>query len=190
MADEEKKGIELPIDGWVRGGTTSLAHDQQVARERAEAEQRRAVQDRQFALARNKPNEARLNSMNLGGTDTHATVVLGIKHPKDNQVLDWIVCELSTQPRDDGDVELVLGMACPRCAQKNPQDANFNFRQSHRMFWLDTKRAGQLWINPADTSEVVTLAGTITTKEWIPCPGLGCPLKFRIDDSILYVERK
>jgi hypothetical protein len=189
MSDEAKKEIEL-VDGWVRGGTTSAAHDREQARLKADAERRRAVQDKQFALANQSPGEARLSSLDLGSKNAHATVVLGIKHPKDNQVLDWITCELITQPRDDGDVELVLNMACPSCAQRDAQNAQFKFAQSHYMFWLDTKDAGQLWINPAEPSEVFTLAGAITTKEWIPCPGLGCPWKFRIDKSILYMERK
>jgi len=190
MVDEAKKDVELPMGGWVRGGTTSAAHDQEMARQKADADHRRAVQDQQFALANQKPNEARLNSLDLGSKNAHATVVLGIKHPKDNQVLDWISCELITQTKDDGGVELVLNMACPSCAQRDAQNAQFKFAQSHHLFWLDTKDAGQLWINPADPSEVLTLAGTITTKGWIRCPGLGCPWKMRIDKSLLYMERK
>jgi len=188
MADDKDKN-EAPLV-WVRGGTTSSAYDNQQARLKAEAEARRAIQDRQFALAKERPVEARVNTLDLGSKQHHAAVVLGIKHPKDNQILDWIQCELITQPKDDGDVELVLNMACPRCFRHDAQNANFKFAQSHRMFWLDTKNAGELWIDPTDPNNVITLAGTITTKEWIPCPGLGCPLKFRIDKSILYVEHK
>jgi hypothetical protein len=187
--------------GWVKGGTPTSAHERQIAKQDFDAEQRRKLLDAQVGATQTGklpdalrapgmdggPGVARMNSLRLGGRD-HAAIVLGVRHPKDNQILDWITCELSAEPKPDGTQELVLVLACVRCIKtlgKHSQRSQMTIRQSNRMFWLDQRRAGEIWVNPKDKNEVYTLAGTITTNDWITCPNEGCGWRFKIDDSIV-----
>jgi DNA-directed RNA polymerase subunit RPC12/RpoP len=213
--------LDAPMAAWVKGGTTTLKYDLDQEREHAEAEARRDAQDAQQQIVRQNPTEARMHSMKLGGRSTSTMIVLGIRHPKDNQILWWQTCELSMQPNDElhcmqcghhweptgthagltacpkcqsqmlkhvhHDPELVLQMVCMRCWQRGVRmdKAQMQIRQSHRMFWLNEKRKGELWVNPDDPTEVVTLAGTITTEGWVKCSGLGCTWEIAIDDSVV-----
>jgi hypothetical protein len=197
MADDEKPAkpaepsrIEAPMI-FIRGGTTTGAHDNMMAKQRADTDKRRAEQDAQFEATRRDPLSARMHSMKLGGQD-HPKVVLAIKHPKDNLFLDWIVCEVIQH----GPEELILNMACPQCHAKNPgHEPDFKIHQSNRKWWLDPNPpkwmrdvgADRIWLNPRDQSTVV-VAGSVTTEDWIRCPGLGCPWVFKIDDSVVHTK--
>lgn len=201
----EKKEIEAPADAWVKGGTTSLRHDTQEQKEHAEAETRRQAEIERRKIVAANPQEAKSYSMDLGSHQNHAVVVLCLKHPKDNRVLDWIICELTQVATVSGDSELALNMCCPRCIftlNRHPEKSQFMIRQSNRMFWLDSRTrmqrrdnptsgwsgaAGELFVNPqAPEDGPVTIAGTITTQDWITCPHLGCGWRCKIDDSIVY----
>ncbi len=203
---DAKRTIEAPMGMWVKGGTPTSAYEKQLQKEDYDAEQRRKLQDAQAQAARTGklPDQlatrelaagtagvGKLSSMRLGGSKSHASVVLALKHPKDTTIQDWIICELSQQPAADGKPELVLIMACPRCIKtlhRHPQRAQMTIRESNRKFWLDTRRAGEIFSNPEDRNEVVTLAGTITTDGWITCPHLGCGYRFKIDDSVVHSQ--
>lgn len=199
----EKKDLVVPRNAWVKGGTTTGAYDRQVAARTFDAEVRRKQQDAEIRaqqtgvlpehlqskeLHGDAPGNAKLNSMRLGSSHGHAAIVLGLKHPKDNQILDWITCELIVQPD-----ELILNMACPRCAASGEkdrvQDQNIKIHQKNRMFWLDTRRQGEIWVNPLDANEHFVLAGTITSQDWMTCPNRGCGWRFKIDDSVVYTDR-
>lgn len=197
-----KKEVELPQMVFVKGGTTTSGHDRLKAEQFADAERRRNQQASQMAAGRtgvlpqhlrnqdlngDAPGIGRTSSMKLGGRE-HASIVLSLKHPRDSTVLDWIMCELSVQPDAYGKPELMLILACPRCISRGVRmgDAQIKIVQSNRMFYLDERRAGEIWVNPEDVNEVVTLAGTITTNDWCHCPQ--CDWVFRIDDSIVYTK--
>lgn len=182
--------IELPIDMFVKGGTTRSSYDALLASQKADADRRRAIQDSKFRAAKADPTSARMMSMKLGGQSASAMVVLALKHPKDNVFLDWILCEVIQHGED----ELVLNMACPRCHAKNPgNEPDFKIHQSNRSWWLDPRPprwmrdigTDRIWLNPKDQS-TVTVAGSVTTQDWIRCPGLGCTWTFKIDDSVVY----
>jgi hypothetical protein len=179
----EEKKIEAPVSGWVKGGTTSLAWDNEQARLKAEAEQRRRQEDERQRIARENPAEAHINELKLGGRNSHASIVLELKHARDNEVINYVVCELIVE--DDGN--LVLNMACPKCADRGIGD-NFKISQKNRRFELDTRRQGELWVNPRPPHDTATLAGAITLMEWVKCPNLGCVWKFIIDDNVLRME--
>ncbi len=187
MADDEAKPA-APAAPMVftKGGTTSSSHDLLMAKLRADTNERRSVQDQQFAAAKTDPLSARMHSMRLGGQQSSAMAVLAIKHRKDNMILDWVVCEIL----DQGD-ELVLNMACPACHARNPgHEPDFKIHQSNRKWVLDPKPprwmrdmgSDHIWVNPRDQSTVV-IAGSVHCDEWIKCPGLGCTWVFKIDDS-------
>jgi hypothetical protein len=177
---EEKKEIELPMSSFVRGGTLTSAYEKQLAFAKADAEARRAKEDERQRLVQAHPDNAHQYQASLGGHRQHAAVVLVVKHRKDNVDLDYIICELIAQ--DDG--TLMLVMACPSCAQRGIAD-NFSIKQANRHFELDVRHQGELWVNPKDTREIVTLAGKINLTEWTRCPNLGCSYRFKIDNSVL-----
>lgn len=203
------KPVELPMAGWVKGGTTSARHDEQVARQRADAEYRRAEEDRRRALARDNPlddvarvmqtgNAIRQREMQLGG-DSYAQVVLGVKMPKESELVFLQTAELFSPM---GDSELMLQMCCMRCIYRfgrTMSEAQTRIRQSHRDFSIDQRKrdqrkpnpllgicAGDIWVNPEDPNEVITVAAMVTTHGWQTCDALGCGWQFRIDDSIIY----
>lgn len=196
MADDEKPAAgavshDAPMV-FVKGGTTTSAYDAMIASQKADAERRRGIQDAQFKATREDPLAARMNSMKLGGQQSSAMVVLAIKHAKDQLFLDWIICEVIQHGPD----ELVLNMACPSCHAKNPGiEPDFKIHQSNRRWHLDPRPpkwmrevgSDRIWMNPKDQSTVL-VAGSVTTDDWIRCPGLGCTWVFKIDDSVIYTK--
>lgn len=180
----------------VRGGSTTSAYDKQLATQREDTRKRRAAHDQMKAMKRVDPQGTVLKTHALGGQQSHASIVLALKHPKDNEILDWMVCELSQQGSEEG-AELVLVMCCPRCVFKlgrPPGEAQFHIQQSNRRFYYTPSPPkwngdnGHIWRNPKDPNEVVTLAGTIDMPEWGYCPQLGCRWRFTIEDSIIYTR--
>lgn len=194
---------------WVKGGTTSARYDEQLARERADADKRRAQEDQRKQLARDNPlddmqkvmrtgNVVSQRELNFGGPN-HAQAVLGVKHPKDNQILNWQVCELVLEM---GSEDVALCLVCMRCIYtlgRSMQQAQTKILNSHRAFSLDQRTrqerkpnqhlgfcAGDAWINPEDPNEVVTIAAMVTTHGWQTCAALGCGWRFLIDDSVIH----
>jgi len=187
---------------FVKNGVTSTKHDRWMAHKQADAKRRRAEEAKKFEIAAKSPHEARIRQESLGG-QKHPCAVLGIRHPKDFEVMDWMVCEITQQATPDGkDVDLMLMMSCPRCIRsynRPPDDCIMHIRQSNRMWHLDQRTketrqpnpilhtcAGELWVNPEDKSEVIIVAGMVTTDDWCKCPI--CSWEFKIDDSIVYTR--
>lgn len=168
----------------------------------ADAKKRRAEEDAKLAAAQANPMEAKVYQRKLGGRREHPVAVLGIRHPKDHLILDWMVCEITQQTTLDGKLDLMLMMQCPRCIRtyhRPPDETIMHIRQSNRMWHLDQRKkgeravnpimqtcAGELWVNPEDKSEVVIVAGMVTTDDWCRCPL--CDWQFRLDDSIIYTR--
>lgn len=171
--------IENPMTAWMRGGTMTSAYEQQLARQKAAAAEARRIEDSKRVAAEQNPHEAKQYKRVIGGNKHYAGIILEVKHPKDNVVLDYISCELTMGP----DEKLVLVMACYRCFMRTGEASNLTIRQGHRHFELDTRRQGELWVNPKNPNEIVTLAGTINLTERVTCPG--CGMVFVIDDSVV-----
>jgi uncharacterized protein YbaR (Trm112 family) len=169
------KSLSLVYDG-----TSSSAQDLADAKLKAEGKQRRAELDGMRDIAARRPGEARLYENSLSG---NAHVVLEAKR-KDGSVLDWLVCDLSTTASPSGEQELMLVVPCPVCnCERGRVGEMMTIRQSNRMFSLDTRKAGKLWVNPNCPTEVYVLAGTITSHERFQCGR--CQSHYRIDDSVL-----
>lgn len=180
-APEPQRVIENPMMSWIRGGTISSAWQAQLDEQAANAKAARDLEDAKAAFAE-RSDEARVHKKVTGGNKAFAGIVLELRHPKDKTtVLDYVECELHVL--EDG--SLALQMCCPFCYARNGTTDNFMIRQSHRHFELDTKRQGELWVNPKNRQNIVTLAGTINLTEQVTCPNLGCGKRFVIDDSVL-----
>lgn len=166
----------------VHNRTTTAAHDAMKARERAEADRRRAHSDRQKAIASANPREAHLFTHSLGGVGTHASVVLKIPH-KDGSTRSWETCELSVESDD----VLKLVVVCPSCIfrhNRSQADSQLTLTSNHRRFALDTRGAGNHWIQRDEAGiavQVVQLAGAIQTIDRQTCPV--CHFVFHIEPS-------
>lgn len=197
------KSITAPMNSWVRNGSTSGAHDRMMQAKLADANKRRAEEDAKFAQAAKDPKHARIRQQKLGGRKDHPCAVLGIRHPKDHSINDWMICEITQQTTPDGKgVDLMLMMQCPRCIRtyhRPPEETIMHIRQSNRMWHLDSRTkaarapnpimhtcAGELWANPEDKGEVVVIAGMVTTDDWCHCPL--CDWTFKIDDSVVHTK--
>jgi len=166
-----------PLD-IVHNATTSSLHDEMKARERADAEKRRAHLDKQRAVVKQNPREARLYSHNLGGVHTHASVVIKVPW-KDGSTKTYITCELSVDHEG-----LTLITVCPSCVYRHHRpvaESQLTMRSWHRRFSLDSFGEGELWVNPQNPAEVIQLAGTIETHEVQTCPD--CHYRFQIEKS-------
>lgn len=204
-------------DIFVRGGTATTAWTNELKRRALDAEERRRVesQRRELAAKPQKNGVVRRHTMQLGGRNSHASIVLGIKHPKDTTILDWMVCELSFQgdARSQSSVssivtapenpEFLLVMVCPACLSRgvHPQWAQMTVQSKHKRLLFEPGRVpkwmsgegnfnknNNIWVNPKDPNEVITVAGSVTVDERCRCDAEGCSYSFKIDDSILYGE--
>lgn len=157
-----------------------MKHDMLKEREYAESERRRAEQDRKRAFAQANPTSSHIFNKSLGGVGTHAAIVIKLMH-KDKSTLSFMTCELSA----DGDNgELALIVVCPSCLFRHGRrmgDCQMTIRSTNRAFSLDQFGQGELWVNPENRSEVVTLAGTIETHGPVKCPV--CHFKFELEKS-------
>ncbi len=173
------------MTSFVRGGTVSTAYENDLNAKRADAERRRAAQDQQAATAKRDPTGARLQTVaDLGSKKNHAAIVLEIRN-SDGKAEEFMTCELNAG-RGDDPTELILVMCCPSCARRVGSDeSQFHFSNKHKKFELDTRRQGELWVNPNNPAEFLRLAGTIQLTEAVTCPGLGCGWRFKIDSSVI-----
>lgn len=191
------------LTAFVKGGVTSTKHDNWLAKKLADAKRRRAEEDAKFKAAAKNPQHARIHQNKLGGLKNHPVAVLGIRHPKDHSIQDWMVCEITQNTEAaEGVVDLMLMMQCPRCIfthHRPPEETIMHIRQSNRMWHLDRRTkaerspnpimricAGDLWVNPEEKGEVHIVAGMVTTDDWCHCPI--CDWVFKIDDSIVHTK--
>lgn len=191
------------VTSFVKNGSTSGRHDAWMKKKLADAKKRRDAEDKKFAIAAANPKEAKIRQQKLGGQKGHPVAVLGLRHPKDHSIQDWMVCEITQQTSESTDqIDLMLMMQCPRCILtygRPPEETIMHIRQSNRMWHLDrrTKKerapnpimhlcAGELWVNPEDKNEIFVVAGTVTTDDWCHCPL--CDWTFKIDDSVVYTK--
>lgn len=165
----------------VRNRTTTQKHDEMKARERADAERRRAELDQKRALTK-KERGAKLHTHALGGTQTHPSIVVKLIH-KDGSTADFETCELSVDI--DG---FTLILVCPVCLFRHNRpmdDCQITLRSWHRRFELVRTHEGKTWVNdkppPGMPNDVVLLAGAIQTVDVQTCPV--CSGKFHLEPS-------
>lgn len=174
--------IENPMASWMRGGTMTSAYELQLKQQEHEAKKARALEDSRRKAAEQNPDNAKQHKHVVGGNKAFPGIVLEVREPRDNKVLDYIECELTAQ--EDGSLALII--ACFSCYQKTGRNEQLTIRQNHRHFELDLRRSGELWVNPKNPQHIVTLAGTIHLTEAVSCPV--CAVRFVIDNSVVRVR--
>lgn len=184
--------LDLPLMSFVKGGTTTSAHDRAQAEQTADAEARRAVDD-QYKLLAKKPIEE-------GGGIIHGGPLSG---QKDQAYVELIYCGRSGEPLYEfgelvrcladvvmvGDTELAVVVVCIRCKKRGvPLDrCQMRVRQSNKHFELSSKRAGELirWDEVSASGSIVPCiyksAGTIVESEKFRCDQ--CGWQAVIDDN-------
>lgn len=178
-----ERSVSVPMTSFVRGGSVTGAYEQQQKEKRAAAEKRRAEEAARQKVAARDPN-ANISTTKLGGASSHAAIVLTSHMNSDGKAEEFIVCELTVDRDNPGGLMLIV--CCPFCAVRHGSDeAQMTIRSSHRKFELDTRRQGELWVNPKQPTEFVHLAGTIHLTDAVTCPGQGCAKRFKIDDSVI-----
>lgn len=173
--------VSVPMTSFVRGGgTITSAYEQQLQAQQADAEYRRAEEEKRRQATLIDPN-ARLSTTKIGGTKSHAAIVLEWRN-SDGKAEEFITCELMVDDKDEAGLQLVL--CCLPCShQRGMAQSQMTLRSKHRGFELDTRRQGEIWVNPNNPEEFVTLAGTIHSTEAFKCPV--CSQAYRIDNSVL-----
>lgn len=169
------------MTSFVRGGTISSRAEYEIQQKRHDAETRRDAEAERHRIARTDPLQARMRVADLGSKQNHAMVVLEFRN-SDGKAEEFITCELTADREDP--TKLRLCMCCPTCALRvGSSEANFGFDNKHKKFDLDTRRAGEIWVDPI-SHEPIVLAGTIFLHEVVTCP-LNCGWRFKIDNSVV-----
>jgi len=145
-------------EGFVKGGTTSSAHDALMALRKADEEQRRRVDD----LEKQKVQQAGLHA-GLGDeiasryshqfTD-HPEIAVGyvplmfmgangkeVEHYGTGDIV------LPDDPKFEG--ERMLMLFCPKCIDRGvlPSHCLIHVRQSNRKWYLDERKAGEMFVD-------------------------------------------
>lgn len=194
MSEDEKSEPGSAMDGFVfvKGGTSTSRYDNEMARRRADADNRRVGQDQMGAIGQRgvRPGEAARLGSNRFLTETTPRVVLLYRN-KDKTVRQECISELvEVESKEQGRLDRLFVMVCPRCVARGvPQgESQVIVRSSHRKFYLDDSEGKKNQIvvvrdpisgHPAP----VLIAGTIYCEEILRCNNYNCDWAVKIADS-------
>jgi hypothetical protein len=176
----------------VKGGTSTSAMDRENEWRRHDAEKRRQHQDSLYRIrdqAAQRGDAVRLGSHSFVNQDS-PRLVLRYLNP-DGTIRQEAISEL-TMPAVEGavgptpELDMMFTMVCPRCVARGvPQgNAQMMIRNSHRKFFLDTRKQGVVRVQFSwGMHQDVLVAGTVTVQDLIRCDNVNCDFRCRIDDS-------
>jgi len=184
---EEPTIMGVPMTTFVRGGGTStMANDKQIHEIEADANRRRAAQDkeRQAAAIPIEDGGAKLYSHSAGTPQETAKVLLEYVTPGGEP---WLVNGEPVQCLADVEVDtsssdpsknLMLRIVCPRCRAKDIPSGQCQLlvRQAHRKWFLDTRGQGEMLMFQG---QPYYSAGLVMDSEKLTCPA--CQWTCRID---------
>lgn len=188
------RGVVAPV-GLVKGGSTTARFDRSVLREEQRAERARDGERSRRAAqgVYQTPKGMVHSSLAEHSTMSRETprVVLNFLN-RDKTIRQQCICEVLAAPAPDGSVSLSVTMVCPRCVARGiPQgQAQLIIRDTHRKFWIDDKRKGQIEevISPGEATEFIVICGTMTAKDRIRCAHHNCDFACRIDASNVFED--
>lgn len=194
MSEDEKSEPGSAMDGFVfvKGGTSTSRYDNEMARRKADADTRRAGQDRMGEIGQRgvRPGEAaRLGSQRFLNETTPRIVLLYLN--KDKTVRQECISELiEVESKEQGRLDRAFTLVCPRCiARAVPHgEAQMMVRSSHRKFHLDDREGKKNQVvvvrDPYTGAPVpVLIAGTIYCEEILRCNNYNCDWAVKIADS-------
>ncbi len=175
--ESEHKIFGVPVDAFVRFGTTSSGHDKLMAQRQAEEEQRRAEDDadrervKKKGLGAGDPNE--IATQYSHEFTEHPEIMRAFvplqylsRGPNPRVVLEG-VGDIIMPQNPQFENELALMIFCPRCKERlHAAHCIITIRQSHRYWELDKRGAGELFIWEG---EPLRSAGTVMDSEKFTC---------------------
>lgn len=172
----------------VKGGTTSSRYDQQIKLKEADAERRRQIQDQREQRAQNLVGEdgsiATLGSHRLINGASPRLVLQYLN--RDRTVRQECISEITQiEGKDPGTLDTMFSLVCPKCLERGlPQGESQLFvKDSHRKFFLDTKKAGVQVVEYGYMKQIVHICGTVTVNDVIRCSNYNCTWAVQIADS-------
>lgn len=185
MAEDTKQSPVLAPMGLVRGGTTSSRYDQCIAERTADAEARRAHEDRIAAAVEGGEEGviARVGACNFV-TAISPKLVLQYMN-RDGSVRQECLSEITMYPVADGTLDLMFTLVCPKCLERGlpSGECQVMVRNSHRKFHRDERKKGVIVVETVDGPLVVHRDCTVTCDDIIRCSNVYCNWAVRIDDS-------
>lgn len=170
-------------EGIVYRGTTTWGHDQQIARETHEAEERRRAADWEKQRVAMDGAKVWTNKLSEHGQIPKAYVLLAYltragealyDHAEPVMCLADVVIIDPSKPED-----LTLILVCPDCKTRLPQDhCQIQIRQSNRRWHLDVSTAGELIMFEGTAYRS---AGSVMDSERFKCSQ--CGWQARIDKN-------
>lgn len=186
--------MAMPLDVFVKGGTTSSRHDRHMAWMQDDARRRRAEADAERKVARahnyklgNRDNVASLFSHEF--TDhpevTKAFIPLAYMSLNGKEVDFYGMGDIFMPQDPKTQNELALMLFCPKCVERFPADqCIITVRQSNRYWELDRRKAGQVFIDPDGIAQ--HSAGEVMDSEKFHCPR--CSWAACIDKNKVYTR--
>jgi hypothetical protein len=181
----------------VKGGTTTSAYDRDMAKRRADAERRRAIQDGQAAVARRGPTRdqggfslGRFGSARMITEDSPRLVLFYMN--KDKTVRQECKSEVTfyEHPTNPGEMDTMFAMVCPRCLERGVAqgESQMLVKSAHRKFWIDERTKGAVVAlrDPWGNLDPVIICGTVTVQDVVRCNNYNCDYAVRISDSKVY----
>ena len=193
---EPRKIAGVPLDVFVKGGTTTSTWDNEQKALAAQSEQLRAHQDAQRAeVARAQREGGAITSLVSMPLATAGNPKVIIEYVYGDSALNReCMGELTEMPHPEkpGEKDLAIIIVCPHCLRRTGRQdqSQLMIRNSVRPFsirWAtesDYPQDKRHWVNPLDGS-FHHVAGLVTTHDRIKCDALGCTFRFRIDGSRL-----
>lgn len=176
---DSPKAFGVPLDVFVKGGTTSMRHDRHMAAMSADVKKRQAEADEEKRLAR-EHNIAKGNMNDIASLTSHeftdhpevecAYVPLMYMSPNGKEVDHYGVGDIVMVQDPKMQDELALMIFCPKCRERGlpAWDCIITIRQANRSWHLDRRTAGELFIDP--DGQPKHSAGQVVDGEKFHCP--------------------
>lgn len=176
----------------VRGGTTTTAYDNALAKSMADADKRRAADDADKKLAKVPVEQggAMMFEREFAPRMTSPKVRLRYVGKTRETIMEQL-CELVVDD-SSGREEHLLIFVCPECFRRGVPSgfAQCHVKASHRKWHVDTKEAGQIKaVRNSDApggQEFYTNAGTIMDTDVLRCDNTNCGCAFKIHNNVMY----
>lgn len=189
-APEVMQVLGLPMEMFVRGGTSTMGNDRLVAENEADANRRRGIQDQERLKVAEEGAHLYTNKLTSAPEVQQVYVLLdyytkGGEHLYDHGEKVQCLADVIILPGEK--VELMLIIVCPRCKENRPQgQAQIKIRQSNRHWELDTRKSGDLiMFDDGFGPKPYKSAGTIMDCEKFSCE---CGWTARIDKNRVLPE--
>jgi len=172
---------------FMKGGSSTGNYDREMARKKANADQRRKHQDLQMAVGSRQGGAdgsmAKIGSQRMVTPESPKIVLFYQKMGAD------CISEVTQVPHPSipGALDTTVTLVCPKCLERGlPMgEAQLIIRESHRKFTIDERKRGPKMVHSGFQQQLVNVCGTLTVHDVVRCSNYNCTWAVRIDDSIV-----